>query len=185
MRHYTGYALSLHQPFATLLAYGLKVYETRGFFVPHYNRPRPFVIHAARAWGPEQKTVCLLPEVSKALEQIKPQLDEQLVALHALEVKRGGDLLIRRARVITRNDKVVFLPLGAFIATATVADCHQLGPDCMLDVAKLSTLERTLGNFDDWRWAWQITQRRPVRYSPAVGRQKWWQVSLPLEEVKQ
>src|ERR1700735_2520502 len=45
-------AISLHQPWATLVARGIKRYETRHWRT-HFRGP--LAIHAARRWGREQR----------------------------------------------------------------------------------------------------------------------------------
>ena len=44
------YCLSLWQPYASLLAYGLKRYETRSWRAAAYYEGKLFVIHAAKKW---------------------------------------------------------------------------------------------------------------------------------------
>lgn len=181
MNKYQGaHALSLHQPLATLLVYGLKLYETRDFYIPHYACPRRVIIHAAKRWTEAEKVFCMTREVSEALERIKPQLDEQLAALHAAEVKAGGALSMKRAKVVLRNNEVVYLPLGAYVGAVEVVRCHFTeSMDTPTDV-----LENLLSNFGPNRWAWQISERAALRYVAAVGRQRWWRNVDELEEVK-
>jgi hypothetical protein len=58
-------AISLWQPWASLVALGEKKIETRSW------RPRqegPLLIHAAKRWKPDQQNLCFRPDFTEALD---------------------------------------------------------------------------------------------------------------------
>lgn len=57
-------AISLHQPWATLLASGVKRYETRSWPTRHRG---PLVIHAGKTWNDEILHECLVGPLAAAL----------------------------------------------------------------------------------------------------------------------
>jgi hypothetical protein len=165
-------AVTIYQPWASLIAVGAKQFETRSRATKYRG---PIAIHAGRI--PVKRTFfdnvinsITMPEFCKALEQHLPNLTE--------------------------------LPLGAVIATAELVDCWRIvyhpGPD--VDVASHipigGELEETRGNrkhprfgeiivptetemlFGDWtpgRYAWQLANVQMLETPiPARGRQGLW-----------
>jgi hypothetical protein len=58
--------LSLHQPWASLLASGAKCVETRSRPLPHRG---PLLIHATKTWGPDLAEIAVGPHFRAALER--------------------------------------------------------------------------------------------------------------------
>lgn len=58
-------AISLWQPWATLVAIGAKQYETRHWSTPYRG---PLIIHAAQRWGIEQRELLLVAPFRERLE---------------------------------------------------------------------------------------------------------------------
>jgi hypothetical protein len=59
-------ALTLHQPYATLVAVGAKRIETRGWRTRYRG---PLAIHAARSFSPEMRALCLREPFRTVLQQ--------------------------------------------------------------------------------------------------------------------
>lgn len=144
-------ALTLTQPYATLVAMGLKQYETRSWLTNHRG---PLAIHAAAGFGGVGgrrafEEICLgLPGFFRA------QLDQLLGV--------GGA-------------KVWMLPLGEVIAVTWLEDCvtaERADPD---------EDERAVGDFTPGRWAWRLRQpivlSRPIE---AHGWQRLWNLDDAL-----
>lgn len=83
-------AISLHQPWASLIALGAKQIETRSWRPPDALYGQRIAIHAAKRWTEEQQILCLKDPFDCCL-------------------KAGG----YRARTVDRG-----LPFGAIVATA-------------------------------------------------------------------
>lgn len=59
-------AISLWQPWATLLVHGIKRHETRSWAAPHWG---PVIIHAAKRWTQQQRKFCQHPKVAEAIRR--------------------------------------------------------------------------------------------------------------------
>jgi hypothetical protein len=59
-------AVSLHQPYASFIAWGIKTHETRSWYAPFSLRKgEPLIIHAAeRKLGDEERQLCALPSIA-------------------------------------------------------------------------------------------------------------------------
>ena len=64
------------------------------------------------------------------------------------------------------------LPYGAIIGTATIVECVRV--ETIRDA--LSTEERALGDYSDGRWAWRLSDVRPLSEAlPARGALGLWE----------
>lgn len=71
------------------------------------------------------------------------------------------------------------LPRGAIVGTAILTRCTRMGP--RHDQAQpASPADRLCGDWTDDRWAWRLTDRKPLA-SPIVmpGRQGWFGADVP------
>src|SRR4051794_38411973 len=59
-------AITLHQPYATLIAIGAKRIETRGWRTRYRG---PLAIHAARSLSPERRALCVREPFRTVLQQ--------------------------------------------------------------------------------------------------------------------
>lgn len=146
-------ALSLWQPWATLIAIGEKRVETRGWETRYRGR---LAIHAAKKWNRELEELCEIGPISDALRR-DPELARRL---GPPEEDRLG---------LTR-----FLPLGCIVATCRIVAClptPRQTPDwgstfTLADPRRLPTAdpmalsitptERAFGNYSPGRWAWVL-----------------------------
>lgn len=94
-------ALSLWQPWATLIATGAKRIETRSWYTPYRG---PLAIHAAKKRSRELDQLCVnSPPFERAL-------------------KASGNL-------VEEGDRLALtLPIGAIVATARLVACLEMGP---------------------------------------------------------
>lgn len=137
----TTKALSLTQPWATLVAIGAKRIETRSWST---NYRGPLAIHAAKGF----------PKWARETTYQRPF-----------------------SSVMLQHDlRLVDLPLGAILATCTLADCV---PTESIR-GSLSENEVAFGDYSDGRWAWVLENVQvlpePV---PAKGSLGLWNWTLP------
>ena len=143
--------ITLHQPYASLVAYGLKSYETRSWATKYRG---PLAIHAAKR-----------PFVSADGSTIKNH-DYYKAWQQALKVAEVMDL------PLAHN-----LPLGAVVAIANLKSCLVMKPHLSchpgIAISSQTKLERSLGNWEAGNYAWQLSQVQrlatPVSHTGAQG----------------
>ena len=155
-------ALTIRQPWASLIALGVKTIETRSWQT-HYRGP--LLIHAGKAEpGP--------------------------IVLGSWEVGRldvGAD---RRMWRIDEFGPPVDLPLGAVVAVATLTDCVEIRDEAIgepqgrlgwfrmvggkKEMFADATDQIPYGDFTPGRWAWLLDDVQPIDPIPAKGRQGLW-----------
>jgi len=139
--------LSLHQPWASLIAIGAKRYETRGWPTSHRG---PLAIHAAKAWTRDQAALCLKEPFRSALEA------------------GGIKIPLAEGRYFLGRKAPAFLPLGAVVAVGNVVDCFETFPG----PPGLDHVEEMFGDWGPGRWAWLLEDVRPLAEpSPLAGAQ--------------
>jgi len=158
MREYSGEmreykVLTLWQPWATLLVYGIKKIETRPKPTSWTAEKGTYLIHAAQKWTKEQEDICLT-------EPFKSELD-----------KLGYAPLYNR------------LPLGCIIGAVNVLGCHKItycnSDDFVNEYAKIETgkiinePELSFGDYRAGRYAWLCENHRvlktPIPYKGGQG----------------
>lgn len=183
-------ALTIRQPWATLIALGVKTIETRSWRAPKALIGQRIAIHAGATRG----------SVFNVLKAAVRDLDSDAIALcnalYALDIEP------------------IDLPLGAIVATATLADCVPMvswsplnGPaawaahmipcegserllllrDAEMGAEALridgplpaeidATDQLPLGDFQPGRWAWMLTDiDQLLDPIPATGKQGVWE----------
>jgi hypothetical protein len=139
-------ALSLTQPWATLVAFGAKLIETRSWSTAYRGQ---IAIHAAKAFPSEARRLCGRFPFSEVLT-------------------RHG---------VLRTSE---LPLGAIIATATLADCVRFTAslDAVLAVSKGRTAhEEAFGDFTPGRYGFMLRRvQRLATPIPCRGALGLWEV---------
>lgn len=140
-------AITIHQPWATLIALGEKRFETRGWATKYRG---PIAIHAGKQIDRE---ACKNPRIAMTL------------------FERGYH---------TPND----LPTGAIVAIAIITDCFSVGitngGNAVLESEKQTKFlnaqsnECAFGYYDDGRYAWEMTDVKPIDPVPAKGQQGLW-----------
>ena len=120
--------LSLHQPYATLIAIEAKRIETRSRSTDYRGS---LAIHAAKKWDYESWETCMSEPIRSALQA------------HNYNVREKWSYIDQ-------------LPLGAIVAVAKLVACRSTG-DQGEDIGwldKLSENEVALGNFLPYRYGW-------------------------------
>lgn len=186
-------AITLHQPWASLIALGVKTIETRAWST---NYRGPLAIHAAKTTKPWRN-----------LEA--PSLKSQRATINAIleafgVVQPDGSWPSRWAE---EGNAIWYgfdfaLPLGAVVATCTLTDVVPIvdawpkapswvyvkGEEFWLDLPRKTPMhvresrdvsdQRAYGDFTPGRWAWLLTDIEPLAEpAPARGRQGVWEWS--------
>lgn len=151
-------AITLHQPWATLMAIGAKRIETRSWSTQHRG---PLAIHAAKALPAYAKRACydLPPSMWQALGWP--------VVGAWTDVEAG----IRQ------------LPVGAIVATVVLVGCVRTidvfchPPRVFFGEGTVpGEFERELGNYEPGRFAWVTTNLKSIDPPiPASGAQGLWE----------
>jgi activating signal cointegrator 1 len=152
--------LSLWQPWATLIALGIKRFETRSWYTTYRGN---VAIHAAKH---------------------KMTHVEYLVWLSALELAEENFEGFRHRRDIPLFDN---LPLGCVVAISDLHDCFQMisGYEPAInpiEIDSVSELERALGDWRRGRYALEFDKVCPIEpypYRGAKGLQ-----NIPSEEIE-
>lgn len=157
-------AISLWDPWGTLVAIGAKRYETRSWATRHRG---PIAIHVAQAWN---------GECARAINQAP------IVA--ALETRGVRVPFMRDLRPVPAREARRYFPLGCIVAVADLTACIQMTPK----VLPPPPPERSFGDFRPGRWAWRL--ERVVRLPepiPCRGAQGLWdvpaEIAARLEEL--
>lgn len=145
-------ALTLTQPWATLVAIGAKRIETRSWRALYRG---PLAIHASKAFPEEARELCWEPAFRAAIEPTGDYID----------YTRYSDL--------TPDDMEHYyaMPRGVIVAVVDLVDCV---PTTDLAVEEP---ERSFGNYEPGRWAWLLTNLRRMpdgKAIPARGFQHLW-----------
>jgi len=136
-------ALTLTQPWASLMAIGAKKIETRSWRTPYRGS---IAIHAAKGFPGEVKRFC-----------------EAEVVCDALGWPRMG--AITQASLNESARLIKSLPVGMVLATARLISCiptREIEPEKIIEVDHLAGCgdfeiteqEYAFGNYDPGRWAW-------------------------------
>ena len=141
-------ALTIWQPWATLLAVGLKLIETRPWPTSYRGW---IVIHAAAKWDATLKAICG-----------RPLFDELLVGTPGYEA-REGDLFA--------DVEPPTPPLGAVVGVARLVAVQPTDDPRLI----LTARERELGDYSPGRFAWIFEEAIPFkRPIPCTGYQRLW-----------
>lgn len=145
-------AITLWQPWASLLLEGFKDHETRSFRLPDRLVGEAVAIHAAKRPLDERK---MEPELSGLCRA-------GLGTMYVDEVPRGAILGLVRFGPPVRTESLIPLrrPRGEWGMPISRED--YVGGDWSLG-----------------RWAWPVLDRKPLDVPvPTTGRQGWWKVEL-------
>jgi hypothetical protein len=144
-------ALTLTQPYATLVAIGAKRIETRSWSTRYRG---PLAIHAAKGLG-------AVGAPNGLTELCHTELFARVLAHHGYVVQIPG------------YATPLPLPLGVIVATCILMDC---APTNDVDTWNLTDEERAFGDYTPGRYAWLLADVRPIDPPiPATGRQGLWE----------
>ena len=152
-------ALSLHEPWATLIAIGKKSIETRSWRPPDYLIGKRIAIHAAKR---------------------KPDHSTLQALMGDFELLPRGYQRQPLTRCVFPND---LRPSGAIVATAVLKETHQVQQ--VLSKNKIYSESENIGrlilvdlygDFSPGRWLWILTDIEKVDPPiPAMGHQGLWE----------
>jgi hypothetical protein len=148
-------ALSLWQPWATLIAIGAKRYETRSWSTTYRG---PLVICASKTWQPE----C---EYDYAVNHV-PEIARALAAAGAWELPRGVAICLVQMVDCQRTYRTIYT-----------------GSPPKTFAGKEEVLETDLpfGDFSPGRFAWKLENVRKLHPFSVRGRQGLFDVPMPGE----
>ncbi len=145
-------AISLWQPWASLIAFGEKEWETRSWHPPTHVIGQRIAIHAAKKWTWELIDDCSHPIISLALKN------------------HGVELPTTYGRTIPR-----ILPLGVIVATAVLAEARKAGS--LLSGGIITDKEYSFGYYAIGRYAWRFTDVQALKEPiPFVGKQGFFEI---------
>ena len=127
-------ALSLWQPWASLIAVGAKTVETRSWAAPQALVGQRIAVHAAKR-ASELHWVNL-PIFHDALKRAED----------------AGDLALIDGR----------LPLGCIVASAVLVECFRMDHDTCMAVHDDMPEEYAFGDWRPGRFGWQLSELEPV-----------------------
>jgi len=143
-------AITIHQPYASLIAVGCKTIETRSWVTKYRGQ---LAIHASR------KFTYGVIDVLCRLNQIWRETMKSL----GIDYEKGF--------------RISPLPHGAVIATCRLVDCILITE---LYAAELTDHERTFGDYTRGRFAWLLEDVRMLpKPVPAKGMQRLWNWTPP------
>ena len=154
-------AITLTQPWATLIAIGAKRFETRSWRPRHLG---PIAIHAAKGFPPEAQARCLDGTFYSPLF--------------------GTTVSADVAAGIDPRSRIASLPLGAVIATARLEWSESTDSAIFRSgIADFGTShEWELGDYSPCRWAWYLSGARPLPAPvPATGALWLWEWTPPAD----
>lgn len=138
-------AITIWQPWASLLVSGKKVYETRNWATAYRG---PITIHAAKRL------------VRQTIDALVADRGAGWVALDYFDA------------IFMRPNSLEKLPTGAVIGKAILTRCNLVTEDFL---ASLTPMEKALGDFTIGRYAWEFYSMVPVDPPiPARGAQGLW-----------
>ncbi|HEX9768464.1 MAG TPA: hypothetical protein VGA50_04735 [Kiloniellales bacterium] len=150
-------AISLWQPWASLLGRGVKHYETRSWPYPPALQGEQIAIHAAKRR--------IFSEEVAAISDIWWDIEKVL-----------GPEAAERIAEITGEDGG-HLPRGAIVGLGHLTQCVRTEAI----VEALDPIERALGNYAPGRYAWHFTDLMLLGSPlPVRGRQGFFDVEIPV-----
>ncbi|MEP1076580.1 ASCH domain-containing protein [Leptolyngbya sp. PL-A3] len=142
--------VTLHQPWASLVALGLKRYETRHWSTDYRG---PLLIHAA-------KRPFMSADASRVLN-----FAAWSVWIDALRIAHETGVINDQSRLPFAHQ----LPLGCIVAIAELTDCRMMAPSyntlseqTYRYINEQSQLELTVGDWRPGRYALQLDNVRPL-----------------------
>ena len=175
-------ALTLHQPWASLIAWGVKRYETRPRPLSYRG---PLAIHAAKVWTQEQADAHLQfggalfvdhYGFARWLEQ--PPLGCVVAVADLVDCQR-----MVAPCTCDEDPQICQNPESSTASPTGLESCGSCTEDLEpgeISVASVSEAERLCGYWHPGRWAYRLENvRRLAEPIPARGKQGLWRFDLP------
>lgn len=160
-------AITVSQPWATLIAAGHKRIETRSWATGHTGR---LAIHAGKGLGQDSNGDPVRPDDLNALCATEPIAS----LLRALD---PADLADPDQAAAGRWD--LALPRGQVIAIADLLRCTVMTPESVQTLALRNPTEHALGFYEPDRVAWVLQNVRKVPHTTCRGALGIWAVEGP------
>lgn len=161
--------ITLHQPWASLVALGFKRYETRSWKTDYRG---PLLIHAA-------KRPFVSTDGSKVLNRTYHK-----VWMDALRLAYEDGLIDDKSRLPFAHQ----LPLGSIVAVANLSNCLEMMEDFsghgLIRIGDQSELEQAVGDWNRGYYALQLDDVHPLEPIPFTSRQGKL-LDVPEEILKQ
>jgi len=159
-------AITLHQPYATLIALGVKPDETRSWPAPRHLTGNLLAIHAGKATG-------VLAEARENRAEIALWDDRRRASFQRRTAI--GKFLLHLGEAVPDLD---LLPLGAVVCVARLIQCHRT--ETIMRTRSEAAL--VFGDYAYGRYAWALNVVHvfadPI---PAQGKQGIWQWTPPTD----
>lgn len=149
-------ALSLWQPWASLIAFGEKQIETRSWPCK-LTMPCVIAIHAAKKWDMALYVECRCSPYRQALDR------------HGVTYDASDSRKLQRPS----------FPLGAIVCLARLVNCYGTESLNRLDI--VSSKERAFGNYGRERFGWIFDNVLEVPPVAVKGGQGLWDWEVPVE----
>ena len=137
-------AITIWQPWASLLAMGAKQYETRSWEAAYRG---PIAIHAAKR------------PVRRIIDALTAEQGDSWTTLDYFE------------SLFMRPGELNQLPTGAIVGTAILTRCNLITEAF---VERLTPMELALGDFTLGRYAWEFSDMKTIAPVSAKGKQGLW-----------
>jgi len=145
-------AISLLQPWASLIAIGSKKIETRSWSTKYRGE---LAIHASKGSKKETESLCVKEPFFGVLTQAGYQI---------------------RCSVVTYDKIYTDLPLGMVVATCKLVDCIEMTPEFIDLVKSAKGYEFEFGEYAVGRYAWILEDVKPLEVPvPAKGKLSIWE----------
>lgn len=146
-------AITIWQPWASLLAHRAKTYETRSWETAYRG---PIAIHAAAI------------KVPQVLKRCFPEAKDQMMFFDAIAKGLHGCYTTKEIERILNE-----LPTGCVVATANLVGCHKI--TAIQRAYAVDKTERSLGDWTPGRFAWEFSDMKLIDPIPVKGKQGlWW-----------
>lgn len=156
-------ALSLWEPWASLMAFGVKTVETRHWSTRHRG---PLLVHAAKRWTREQESMLDEADVQHALSP--------LISEHPTHRGHMGVV------------KPYHLPLGRAVCLVKMTGCVSTNEIFSGDLRATVEAEDDFGDYSEDRFAWVTTgAHRLSRPLAVTGHQGLFDVEVPDGEYRE
>lgn len=143
-------AITLMQPYATLLIKGIKHHETRSWPLPSTVGGLRVLVHAGKEWHPD------FPRDVAAMDFHDLVLDRHCIGIGGRDYRRT-------------------MPTSAILGSLIFKDCGQVSPSGDLPFS-MTAYQLSFGDYSALRWVWRCVERIEfaVPIVPVRGKQGVW-----------